>query len=339
MKLRNNFINSPVSRRRCLGILGSSVALPIAGAASPVFGASRALKKITWTGRALGADADITLYTDDEVHARETLGVMVGEIKRLEQYFSLFKENSLIQELNRGGFLNNPPDEFHELLSVALDLAEKSGGRFDPTVQPLFMALKACARQGSPQPWDDDAGVRRARRLINYKNLECCRTRISFAERGMGITLNGIAQGYITDRAVGILKNAGFAHTLVNFGEYSALQPKPGTDGWRIQLGDARRKSAVLPVWNISNSALAASTNSGYVFDGSGGLHHMLDPHSGSSARYWQEIYVEAPDATLADAASTALFATPPGEIAALAGRLGVTRAFLVSSNGDRVNL
>ena len=36
----------------------------------------------------------------------------------------------------------------------------------------------------------------------------------------MSITLNGIAQGYITDKVTEILANFGISNTLVNMGEY-----------------------------------------------------------------------------------------------------------------------
>ena len=335
-------ISRPVSRRRCLrhclGIIASCAALPQIGGLSAVAKMQSPLKKITWTGRALGANASITLYGDDEAHARQTVDAMLVEIKRLEQYFSLFLERSLIKELNTRGELNNPPSEFYHLLKAALRISEHSKGRFDPTVQPLFMAFKSCARDREAhawgRPWEVDERVVKARALVDWQNVICTPDQIAFVQPGMGLTLNGIAQGFITDRAVDILKAAGFDQTLVNFGEYNARMPKPGTDGWRIELGRSTEDGPKRPVWSLKNSALAASERSGYVFDETLDLHHMLDPKSGTSARFWREIYVEATNATLADGASTALFATPPDEVGGLTEKLKITRALLIDCNG-----
>jgi len=327
----------PLSRRRCLGIIASCAALSQTGALSAIAKTGSPLKKVTWTGRALGANASITLYGDDEAHARKTLREMLYEIKRLEQYFSLFRERSLIKELNASGVLNNPPLEFYQLLKTALRISEQSDGRFDPTVQPLFMAFKSCARDRKAhawgRPWEIDERVVTARALVGWQKVICRPDQIAFTQPGMGLTLNGIAQGFITDRATDILKAAGFIRTLVNFGEYNARLPKPGTDGWQIQLGSASRDGPKRPMWSLKDSALAASEKSGYVFDAALDLHHMLAPKSGTSARFWREIYVEAPNAVLADGASTALFATPPDEIGGLAEKLKITRALLIDCN------
>ena len=344
--------SSPINRRRCLGILASCAATPLMAGVPGIANALGGLKKITWSGLALGANAHITLYTDDEYRARETLKKMLVEIKRLEQYFSLFLERSLIKDLNARGVLNNPPIEFYRLLAQALEISEQSGGRFDPSVQPLFMAFKACARDRAGfafgRPYEIDERIIEARTLIGWRHIECSRERISFARPGMAITLNGIAQGYITDRATEILKAAGFCQTLVNFGEYNALASPPGQDGWRIQLGEQSDSAAKInpaenksienspgrPVWTLKDGAIAASDKSGYVFDEKLALHHMLDPQSGTSAGHWREVYVAAPNATLADGASTALFATPLSEVDALARKLKLTRVLLIDRDG-----
>ena len=44
----------------------------------------------------------------------------------------------------------------------------------------------------------------------------------------MGLTLNGIAQGYATDRVVAILRSEGIEHSLVDMGESRALGDGPG---------------------------------------------------------------------------------------------------------------
>ena len=51
----------------------------------------------------------------------------------------------------------------------------------------------------------------------------------------MAITLNGIAQGYITDKVGDLLRAAGFEHVLVNMGEQLAIGPK-----WSGKVLDGR---------------------------------------------------------------------------------------------------
>ena len=46
---------------------------------------------------------------------------------------------------------------------------------------------------------------------------------MSLVKHGAAITLNGIAQGYATDRVVDVLRARGLSTTLVNMGEIRAL--------------------------------------------------------------------------------------------------------------------
>ena len=47
----------------------------------------------------------------------------------------------VMARLNRDGRLDAPPAELRELLVIARHVARASGGAFDPTVQPLWLAF------------------------------------------------------------------------------------------------------------------------------------------------------------------------------------------------------
>ena len=49
--------------------------------------------------------------------------------------------------------------------------------------------------------------------MVDYRNLSVATQRIEFARLGMAITLNGIAQGYITDRVSDLLRNTLIIHS------------------------------------------------------------------------------------------------------------------------------
>ena len=51
--------------------------------------------------------------------------------------------------------------------------------------------------------------------------------RIGFRRPGMAVTLNGVAQGYITDRVADLLRVRGFDNVLVELGEIRALGRHP----------------------------------------------------------------------------------------------------------------
>ena len=124
------------TRRRFLAIAASSAAV----AGLPALSAAAGDPAIsTWRGTALGALTSMTLVHPDRGHARATIARCVDEIERLEAIFSLYRPDSALVRLNDTGHLDDPPGELVELLSFALALARRSGGAFDPTVQPLWM--------------------------------------------------------------------------------------------------------------------------------------------------------------------------------------------------------
>ena len=71
----------------------------------------------------------------------------------------------------------------------------------------------------------------------------------------MSITLNGIAQGYITDKVTELLASFGISNTLVNMGEYRALGSKNNGEDWKIGIRNPDQTwkiSQILPMQNMS---------------------------------------------------------------------------------------
>lgn len=332
-----------ITRRRSLQIIGSAFLVPTAtlstAQANENLTNSDNLKEINWKGIVLGADASITLYSDDETSAKQTIEKMLHEVKRLESYFSLYQNNSLINSLNINGELTSPPAEFKDLIFKAKNYARLTNGAFDPTIQPLFMAYKTLAKQTPLPSFKNNETIKNAHRLIGWQNIAISNNKISFEKKHMAITLNGIAQGYITDKAIMILKSNGFENTLINFGEYHGIGSKPFQNEWKIQLGETKQNNQTIKTWSLQNNAIAASDKHGYTFNSESQLHHMLDPKSGANQKAWREIYVLAKNATRADAASTALFASPPEQIENIFNKLKLEKALLIKESGEEINL
>lgn len=327
--------NKTITRRRCLEIIAAGAAAALELKSAPLaLARNQHMQKLNWQGVLLGADASITVYTSEVPKAKKALDHMLKEVRRLEGYFSLFLKDSLINQLNREGRLMLPPKDMQELITYSLAIAEKSKGRFDPTIQPLFNIYKSLSAQKVTGNWLERKDVIAAKSLIDWQRIHVSSKEIKFARKGMAITLNGIAQGYITDRAVHILKEAGFKSSLVNFGEYRAIGEKTEQESWTIKLGQGENA----PVWKVRDKAVAASAYNGMILNHLTGLHHLLDPLSGTNQPDWREVYVLAPNATDADAASTALFASPPSEIDVILEQLAVERVFMTTRDGNIIH-
>ena len=287
------------------------------GAASPL---------VEWRGVALGAVASIRLAHPDRSEGRALLRRCIAEIERLERIFSLYRQDSEVCRLNAAGRLELPSLELVDLLSRAAEVSAASAGAFDVTVQPLWQRLSA-------QQEDVDDLLP----LVDWRAVAVDSRRIAFGRPGMAVTLNGIAQGYITDRVAALLRNEGMASVLLDLGEARALGSRPDGAPWRVGLADPAAAGRIAVRLDLRETALATSGGYGTIFDAAGQRNHLIDPRSGRSAPPRRAVSVLAPVATVADAASTALALLPEGEAPALLRRLGASAAYIQDNSGLRV--
>ena len=289
-----------ISRRRFLTIAAGGSAAALASFAGPYAAASAPV--VIWRGIALGAPAKIVL-DGENTDAEAILSEIIGEIDRLENLFSLYRSGSAISILNRTGQLANPDPDVLAILSISDRIFAASQGAFDPTVQPAWAALAARQVGRSPIP---ETPVSANWRAVVYSS-----ERVSFEQKGMAITLNGIAQGYITDRVAQLMFDAGFDHVLVDMGELRTTGLRKDGTAWPVSIAGtdgARSKRLRLR----GGRALAVSQSKGTTFDGEGRLGHILNPQTGEAVERDRLVAVEAEQAVLADGLSTALCLIDP---------------------------
>lgn len=201
-----------ITRRRVIQIMGMVGGSCLIGNPS----AARGTPQI-WHGRALGADACIRLYHNNAEEGFRLLNRCITEINRLENVFSLYRANSAVSRLNRQGYLNVPPQELVNLLHEARYISTLTQGAFDITVQPLWELYSKNIRSASENhDGPDQVALRRALQFVNFNGVQMRDQRIELNGLGMKITLNGIAQGYITDKVIELLRAAGVSNVLVN---------------------------------------------------------------------------------------------------------------------------
>lgn len=292
-------------RRRFMVMAGS--ALGAAALAAGGIGAAAA-RPVKWNGSALGAKASILLYHSDPDFARQQLARCQAEIDRLENLFSLYRPASAICRLNRDGYLDNPDFAFLELLSQAKAFSVQSGGLFDVTVQPLWQLYAAhfsnsAANPAGPAP----EAISRVLTRVGSRYIRLSSARISFAKNNMAVTFNGIAQGYVTDRITGLLRQAGFENVLVSLGESFALGTKPDGSDWRAGIVSAEDGETIIRTVDLIDRALATSGGYGSPFAPQSNINHLLDPRSGKSSPLHRSVSVVADTAVRADMVSTAL--------------------------------
>lgn len=301
------------TRRRLLTIMGAAAGLalfPGVGGTS-----TRAMPRWTWRGNALGAKAEMTLVHLDEARARQMIRLAVDEIERLENVFNLYRSNSELARLNRDGRLEAPSPDLVTLLSTASRYSELTDGAFDVTVQPLWhLYAEHFSKAGADPDGPSEAAIETAKSLVDYRAIELAPAEIRLTRPDMAITLNGIAQGYITDRVADLLRAHGIGQTLIDLGEIRALGHRPNGRPWRVVIDGRADHHAI----DLVDRAIATSSPAGTAFDRTGRFHHLFEPATGRPAAAGRQISVIADRATTADALSTTFSIMPEKKLASI---------------------
>ncbi len=264
-------IMKEISRRRFLSVCamaGAFSAVPWAHAV-----ASAPLHR--WNGILLGANVSLTLAHPSRRTANDIFEICVQEIKRLENIFTLYDSHSELSQLNKNGILYNPSYEMVDILEQSRRYHGMTNGAFDITVKPL----------------EENKSLN----LVGMDKLSIDPKEIRFKKPDMGLTLNGIAQGYITDHITNLLKEEGLKSVLVELGEKRAIGHHPEGRPWFLKLQDQQA-----PV-SLVDKALATSANR----NADTGRPHIFTPATGLYAEKHDVVSVIAENATMADALST----------------------------------
>jgi thiamine biosynthesis lipoprotein len=334
MSDRANTMTVPITRRRAIRIAAAA-----AGLALWPFAAARAAAGLaSWRGTVMGALAAIDIHHPDRAFAERLIARCVAEAARLERLFSLYRRDSALVSLNRNGALAAPAPELVALLSEARRYSDLTDGAFDVTVQPLWETYwRHFTAPGASAAGPAAEAIAAAVGRVGYAHLLVDRDRIAFARAGMGVTLNGIAQGYMTDRVVELLRAEGIAQTLVDMGETRCLGTHPSGRPWRVGIADPDAAGRTRQYLSVVDRAVATSGGYGFRFDRDGRFNHLFDPKTGASAHAYRSVTVVAPTATAADALSTAFNLMAPPDIDRTLKQLRDVSAYLILDDGKTI--
>ena len=326
--------NPDLTRRRMIAIVATA-----AGSAFLTGGrTAQAADPVRWHGSALGAQVSIEIHHPDRAEALGLADRCVLDVRRLEQQFSLYRTDSDICALNRTGILVSPDADMVALLEASLRFADLTDGAFDPTVQPLWQLYADHFSSERPEPeGPSPQKLTETMAKVGRSGLLVSGDRIALVKRGAAITLNGIAQGYATDRVVERLCGAGLSATLVNIGEIRAIGARPDGTPWRIGLADPDRPGVLTETVDLVDRAVATSAGAGFRFDSKGRFTHLFDPATGRSPSLYRTVSVIAPTVTEADALSTAFSAMPLSRIERIVAVRPNLQARIVEADGTLI--
>ena len=288
--------------------------------------------KVSVTRLAMGTFVAMTAIHHSRDQAEEAFGRAFEEVGRLSGILSRHDQDSPVAELNRSGVLTDLPRELAEVVLQGLRFHRFTGGAFDISVKPLLDLYQARFRQGK-QP--DPEAISRVLMSVDAAGVLMDERSIRFGKTGMGITLDGIAKGYIVDRVSELLLKEGVVNHLVNAGgDIRASGTAAKGRKWKIAIQDPNKHGDYPDVISLGTGAVATSGNYEIYYDKEKVFHHIVNARTGLSPQLSASVSIIAPSVTEADALSTAVFVMEPEEGVAFIDGCPEYECFVIDRDG-----
>lgn len=335
-----DFSLKSVDRRSFLktsGILGAGMllfpALPVSEAVA--FGRGR--YRITRTHLMMGTFAAVTVIGPSRDEADDAISLAFDDMQRAAQLFDRHQDASPIGTLNREGWAADLEPEVTALLERSLRLGNLTKGAFDITVKPVVDMYQRSFEAHEEPP--SDTRIAGVLHLVDPGAVRIQGGTVRFDKEGMGVTLDGIAKGYVIDCGMKALKRRGIRHALINAGgDIRTIGGRGRLRPWKVAIQNPDKEGPALQTFAMKDGAAATSGNYEVYFDKEKVYHHLINPHSARPAQESRSVTVLAADATLADAFSTAVFVAGPKDGKGLMETLPGAECLIVTARGAQVS-
>lgn len=276
----------------------------------------------------------ITVVSPSRKKAEEAIEAGFTEIKRLEQILNYFSPDSEITAINNLSGISpvKVSRETIEIIKMSLEIADATGGIFNPTIGPVIKLWKF-SRQDKADTIPSEEAIMDALRMVDYKRVRVDekRSEIFLELKGMEIDLGGIAKGYVADRAIDVIKKMNIKAGLVAIaGDIKGFGLRPDQRPWNVGIQDPRpvddKTDGVFATLYLENRAISTSGDYQRFFIKDGKrYHHIIDPRTGYPAESSViSVSVIADNGFIADGITTAMFIFPPHKAKAFLESLGV---------------
>lgn len=337
MKATNDLFR-PLDRRSFLklsGLLGLGAAT--AGFMPAAAGAVTFNKKMVMVSKtrlSMGTFVSMTLLHPSKDQAEDAVERAFEEINRLSGLLSRYDRASAVAFANQEGRARDLPPEVAHVVSRALHYYTLTHGAFDITVQPVVDLFRKKAGSGETQ-WPTEREIEDLLKLVDSRKVELEGNTLRFKESGMGITLDGIAKGFIVDRASELLSARGIENHLINAGgDIRTRGSKEGGRPWTVAIQDPLKRKNYPDVVKMKDGAIATSGNYEVYFDQEKLFHHIVDPKTGASPQLSTSVSILAGTTAEADALSTGVFVMGPEKGTRFIDGIPSCQSLIVAKNG-----
>lgn len=273
---------------------------------------------------AMGGPCRLRLETDDDSDVEAAIRVAEAEVRRLEQKYSRYLDDSLTTRINRaaGGGEPVPIDsETAGLLNYANTAWQASDGLFDLTSGVLRKAWDFKAGRRPEQNEIDDLLP-----LVGWEQVQWGRDSVYLPRQGMELDFGGCVKEYAADSAAMQLRRHGVRAALVDLaGDMATVGAPQGERGWPVGIRHPVEKNSAVAQVLLPEGGLASSGDYERCLEIEGVRYgHILHPRTGWPIHGLVAVSVLAGQCLVAGSSATIAMLKPADEALVWLERLGL---------------
>jgi len=203
-----------------------------------------------------------------------------------------------------------------------------TNGAFDITVQPVVDLYRDRFAAGhTPTETEIVALLPR----VGSEHILVSNNSVSFKRDNMGITLDGIAPGYIVDRVSALLAKLGAVNHLINCsGDIRTSGSAAKAGQWTVAIQDPNHQKVYPDIVSMGTGAISTSGSYEIFYDKEMTFHHIVTPQTGHSPILSISTTATAASVMDADALATSLMVMSPADGLRLIGKQPNCQCFII---------
>jgi thiamine biosynthesis lipoprotein len=301
-------------------------------------------KEVRFSGQTMGTVYHIKVITrffNDTKGLRQKIKIRLEDINRSMSTYRKDSEISRFNALSRIGEKFYISNDFLQVMTVAQNIYELTGGAWDGTIKPL-VELWGFGDSKNKKKTPGEKEIQAILSNIGFKHIEISSDRYLIKRKAsISLDLASIAKGYAVDQIAALIKTDGIENFLVEIGgEGFASGLRKDGKRWRIGINRPHKDAPydqVYKVLTLQDKAFATSGDYRNFFELNGKrFSHILDPKSGYPIMNGVvSVSIMADTCTFADGLATAVMVLGPDQGLKLVNSIDNTECLIVVQKDD----
>lgn len=290
---------------------------------------SHEIKTIKRTQIILGTVVEIQVRDDNEQKAEDAIAQALTEVKRIDDLFTTYNEESPVWKINNStDSIFSVDPEIYSLIVLCDSITKISDGCFDVSLDNL---TKVWGFYTDDPNVPSQSKIDSALIISGWQKVKVVGGNQTIKTKKVGLNFGSIAKGYAVDKAIDVLKKSGIKEALVNAGgEISAIG-----NYWIVGIQHPRETNAIIKKLKLNNLTVATSGDYEQYFEKDGiRYHHILNPKTGYPSKGLQSVTIINKSNTFADALATTVFVMEKDAGIKLVENLEDTETMIIDDKG-----